>query len=284
MESQSETTQTVSALKLPVLKTGDCDLWSMRMEQYLTHTDYESLGGPIPPKTAEQKLARKNELKAKSTLLTSPLVDDDMIEEHVVQNHDRTQNPNYDLEEVLPMVEYIKEIRDHPIDQVIGELYQRTLRIRSKEPLSPRLNEDEYSTFCENATHMMIALKEARMKSREMLLSFHHSIKMLLDIISKMNKNLEDEKIKMNDKGKEKFPNGKLTNVGLQNVYMFVACVVLYLLVASCSQERLKGNALDLWVERRGGSQSRRSSGRNNDPRGTHAKISTFYLYKDINL
>ncbi|GKC41268.1 hypothetical protein Tco_1058990 [Tanacetum coccineum] len=40
MESQSETTQTVSALKLPKLKTGDYDLWSMRMEQYLTHTDY----------------------------------------------------------------------------------------------------------------------------------------------------------------------------------------------------------------------------------------------------
>ncbi|GJU29075.1 ribonuclease H-like domain-containing protein [Tanacetum coccineum] len=40
MESQSETTQIVSALKLPVLKTGDYDLWSMRMEQYLTHTYY----------------------------------------------------------------------------------------------------------------------------------------------------------------------------------------------------------------------------------------------------
>ncbi|GKD27823.1 hypothetical protein Tco_1234037, partial [Tanacetum coccineum] len=57
----------------------------MRMKQYLTHTDYAlwdvivtsdapvvasaSAEGPIPPKTAEQKLARKNELKAKSTLL-----------------------------------------------------------------------------------------------------------------------------------------------------------------------------------------------------------------------
>ncbi|GJY79210.1 hypothetical protein Tco_0485011 [Tanacetum coccineum] len=40
IESQSETTQIVSALKLPILKTGDYDLWSMRMEQYLTHTDY----------------------------------------------------------------------------------------------------------------------------------------------------------------------------------------------------------------------------------------------------
>nr|GEU85200.1 hypothetical protein [Tanacetum cinerariifolium] len=40
MESQSETTQTVSSLKVPVLKTREYDLWSMRMEQYLTLTDH----------------------------------------------------------------------------------------------------------------------------------------------------------------------------------------------------------------------------------------------------
>ncbi|GJV04612.1 putative ribonuclease H-like domain-containing protein [Tanacetum coccineum] len=40
MESQSKTSQTVSVLKLPILKIGDYDLWSMRMEQYLIHTDY----------------------------------------------------------------------------------------------------------------------------------------------------------------------------------------------------------------------------------------------------
>ncbi|GJT63028.1 hypothetical protein Tco_1006561 [Tanacetum coccineum] len=55
-----------------------------------------------------------------------------------------------------------------------------------------------------NTIHMVNALKEARMKSREMLLSIHHNPKMLLDIISKMNRKLEDEKIKMNDKGKGK--------------------------------------------------------------------------------
>ncbi|GJV84009.1 putative ribonuclease H-like domain-containing protein [Tanacetum coccineum] len=99
MESQSETTQIVSALKLPVLKTGDYDLWSIRMEQYLTHTDYAlwevivngdapaiasaSAGteGPIPPKTVEQKLARKNELKAKSTLLLA------IPDEHLLKFH-----------------------------------------------------------------------------------------------------------------------------------------------------------------------------------------------------
>nr|GEY21249.1 hypothetical protein [Tanacetum cinerariifolium] len=73
-----------------------------------------------------------------------------------------------------------------------------------KEPISPKLNEDEYSIFCENTTHMMNALKEVRMESREMLLSIHYSLKMLLDIISKINRKLEDEKVKMNDKGKEK--------------------------------------------------------------------------------
>ncbi|GJY34850.1 hypothetical protein Tco_0419319 [Tanacetum coccineum] len=73
-----------------------------------------------------------------------------------------------------------------------------------KEPLSPKLNEDEYSICCENTTHMMNALKEARIESREMLLSIHQSLKMLLDIVSKMSRKLEDEKVKRNDKGKEK--------------------------------------------------------------------------------
>ncbi|GJU16889.1 hypothetical protein Tco_1144855 [Tanacetum coccineum] len=70
MESQSETTQTVSTLKLPILKTGDYDLWIMRMEQYLTHTDY-----------ALWELARKNELKAKSTLLLA------IPDEHLLKFH-----------------------------------------------------------------------------------------------------------------------------------------------------------------------------------------------------
>ncbi|GJS99123.1 hypothetical protein Tco_0820293 [Tanacetum coccineum] len=88
MESQSESTQTVYVLKLPMLNIGNYDLWSMRMEQYLTHTNHAlwevivngdapaiivstsaSAEGPIPPKTAKQILARKNELKAKSTML-----------------------------------------------------------------------------------------------------------------------------------------------------------------------------------------------------------------------
>ncbi|GKC32979.1 hypothetical protein Tco_1040273 [Tanacetum coccineum] len=100
MESQLETTQTVSALKLLVLKTREYDLWSMRMKQYLTFTNHAlwevivnsdsvspiasaSAGaeGHIPPKTTEQKLARKNDLKAKSTLMLA------ILDEHLLKFH-----------------------------------------------------------------------------------------------------------------------------------------------------------------------------------------------------
>nr|GEZ80641.1 ribonuclease H-like domain-containing protein [Tanacetum cinerariifolium] len=77
----------VSAAKLPILNPNEFDLWKIRIEQYFLMTDY-SLGevilngdSPIPtrvikgvvqpvaPTTAEQRLARKNELKACGTLL-----------------------------------------------------------------------------------------------------------------------------------------------------------------------------------------------------------------------
>ncbi|GJZ45395.1 retrovirus-related pol polyprotein from transposon TNT 1-94 [Tanacetum coccineum] len=249
---------------------------------------------------------------------TSPLVDDDMIEEQVVQNHDKTQNSNSDLEKDIPRVENIREIRDHPIDQVIGDLDKRTLsaflngvideevyaaqppgfvdfqkpnhvyKIKKalyelkqdhkacefyklthdefkkskmgelsfflglqikqmndgiffnqskdigemlkkfgleiskviKTPMSRKrvftLDKDSESIDSTKYRGMIVVnnqnfacisncnIKEERMESREMLLSIHHSLKMLLDIISKMNRKLEDEKVKRNDKGKKK--------------------------------------------------------------------------------
>nr|GEZ93152.1 hypothetical protein [Tanacetum cinerariifolium] len=79
--------QVVSAAKLPILNPNKFDLWKMRIEQYFSMTDYSLweviLNGdsPIPTRvvegavqpvshiTAKQKLARKNELKARGTLL-----------------------------------------------------------------------------------------------------------------------------------------------------------------------------------------------------------------------
>ncbi|GJX60925.1 hypothetical protein Tco_0292315 [Tanacetum coccineum] len=75
------------------------------MDQYLTNTDYAlwevimngdapaiasaSTDGPIPPKTIEQKLARKNELKAKSTLLLADMCENTYLCEYCT-NHKKT--------------------------------------------------------------------------------------------------------------------------------------------------------------------------------------------------
>nr|GEU62270.1 ribonuclease H-like domain-containing protein [Tanacetum cinerariifolium] len=82
-----ESPQVVSAAKLPILNANEFDLWKMRIEQYFLMTDYSLweviLNGdspaptrviigvvqPVAPTTAEQRLAKKNELKARGTLL-----------------------------------------------------------------------------------------------------------------------------------------------------------------------------------------------------------------------
>nr|GEV92509.1 hypothetical protein [Tanacetum cinerariifolium] len=75
--------QVVPAAKLPILNPNEFDLWKMRIEQYFLMTDYSLwkviLNGDSPaptrvikgviqhvaPTTAKQRLARKNELKAR---------------------------------------------------------------------------------------------------------------------------------------------------------------------------------------------------------------------------
>ena len=69
-----------------------------------------------------------------------------------------------------------------------------------KEPLSPSLCEDEYSICCENTAHMVNALKDARIEARVMLLSIHEGLMELLTTMSKMNRKLEDDKMKRNGK------------------------------------------------------------------------------------
>ncbi|GKE78848.1 hypothetical protein Tco_1544968, partial [Tanacetum coccineum] len=83
-----ESPHVVSSIKLPILKKGEYTLWSMRMEQYLTNTDYalwqvimngdepvqttkdeNGVETEVPPKTAQALLQRQRERKAKSTLL-----------------------------------------------------------------------------------------------------------------------------------------------------------------------------------------------------------------------
>nr|GEW33043.1 ribonuclease H-like domain-containing protein [Tanacetum cinerariifolium] len=81
MESLSP--QVVSAAKLPIVNSNEFDLWKVRIEQYFLMTDYslwevilngdsplltrviEGVVQPLAPTPAKQRLARKNELKAR---------------------------------------------------------------------------------------------------------------------------------------------------------------------------------------------------------------------------
>nr|GFB55840.1 hypothetical protein [Tanacetum cinerariifolium] len=83
----SLSTLVVSAAKLPILNRNEFDLWKMRIEQYSLMTDYSLweviinedspaptivVDGVVQPATimsADQKLTRRNELKARGTLL-----------------------------------------------------------------------------------------------------------------------------------------------------------------------------------------------------------------------
>nr|GEY58668.1 ribonuclease H-like domain-containing protein [Tanacetum cinerariifolium] len=85
MESLSP--QVVSTAKLPILNPNEFDLWKMRIEQYFLMTDsslwevilnsdssvptrvVDGVLQPVAPTTTEQRLARKNELKARGILL-----------------------------------------------------------------------------------------------------------------------------------------------------------------------------------------------------------------------
>ncbi|GJR44151.1 hypothetical protein Tco_1312254 [Tanacetum coccineum] len=105
--SQTPTTQqtphTVSTIKLPILKKGEYDIWAMKMEHYLAHTDYpiweviQNGNGPVsittdtqgqikvlPPRTAEEIVARERERKARTTLLMA------LPEDHLAKFHKMT--------------------------------------------------------------------------------------------------------------------------------------------------------------------------------------------------
>ncbi|GJY16215.1 ribonuclease H-like domain-containing protein [Tanacetum coccineum] len=98
-----QTPHTVSTIKLPILKKGEYDIWAMKIEHYLAHTDYpiweviQNGNGPVsvttdtsgqikilPPKSAEEIVARERERKARTTLLMA------IPEDHLAKFHKMT--------------------------------------------------------------------------------------------------------------------------------------------------------------------------------------------------
>nr|GFA88904.1 xylulose kinase-1 [Tanacetum cinerariifolium] len=91
---------TISSIKLPILKKGEYDIWTIKMEHYLSHTDYPiwqvihngngsvsvtiDINGIIkvlPPKIVEEVVARERERKTRTTLLMA------LPEDHLAEFH-----------------------------------------------------------------------------------------------------------------------------------------------------------------------------------------------------
>ncbi|GJT46833.1 hypothetical protein Tco_0955548 [Tanacetum coccineum] len=83
-----------------------------------------STEGPIPPKTAEQKLARKNELKAKSTLLLA------IYDEHLLKFHG-IKDANTLWEEIKARFEGNKESKKMQ-KTILKQQYENFTASRSK--------------------------------------------------------------------------------------------------------------------------------------------------------
>ncbi|GJR58977.1 hypothetical protein Tco_1501139 [Tanacetum coccineum] len=90
MAEQDIPPPTITAMKIPIIRKGEYDIWSMRMRQYICHTDHNlwdvivngdleeepaptgDQSGPYAPpapKTTKQLAARRNQERVKSILL-----------------------------------------------------------------------------------------------------------------------------------------------------------------------------------------------------------------------
>ncbi|GJT27183.1 hypothetical protein Tco_0907458 [Tanacetum coccineum] len=168
-----ESPQMVSTVKLLILKKGEYTLWSMRMEQHLTNTDYSlwqvilngdgliqvttdenGVATEVPPKTAQALLQRQRERTVKSILLLD--IPDEyqlsLLEVHgaVVSNEDANQKFLRALPSSWNNVALIMRNKDGIDDLDIDDLYNninKTLAAVMKLILlmsnSPQLDDED---------------------------------------------------------------------------------------------------------------------------------------------
>nr|GEV10611.1 hypothetical protein [Tanacetum cinerariifolium] len=145
--------QVASAAKLPILNSNEFDLWKMMIEQYFLMTDYSIwkviLNGdslvptrvidgvlqPVASTTAEQKLARKNELKACG-----------FSSENLDQIHDRLQKLVSQLE-IHGVSLSQEDINLKFLQSLSSEWRTHTLIWRNKTDLEEQSLDDLFNNF-----------------------------------------------------------------------------------------------------------------------------------------
>ncbi|GKB90599.1 hypothetical protein Tco_0962871 [Tanacetum coccineum] len=92
-EEQDIPPPTITAMKIPIIRKGEYDIWSMRMRQYICHTDHNlwdvivngdleeepaptgETSAPPAPKTAKQLAARRNQERVKDVVAKKVMTD-----------------------------------------------------------------------------------------------------------------------------------------------------------------------------------------------------------------
>nr|GEW48516.1 ribonuclease H-like domain-containing protein [Tanacetum cinerariifolium] len=152
----------VAAAKLPVLNPGEFKHWKMRMNQYFLMMDYalwevivngdsppprrtvDGVEQTYPPTTAEEKLARKNELKERGTLLMA------LLNEHQLKfnSYKNAKSPMEAIEKRFGGKDYAKIIKKQSNSSKIKHEIKRRLKSRIKD------NEDLQQTDADDLEEM----------------------------------------------------------------------------------------------------------------------------------
>nr|GEX22450.1 hypothetical protein [Tanacetum cinerariifolium] len=151
--------QVVAAGKLPILNPNEFDLLKMRIEQYFLMTYYSlwevNLNGDLPlptrivdgvvqivaPTTAEQRLAKKNELKARGTLLMA-----------LLDKHQLKFNIHKDAKSLMKAIEkrFGADLEEQSLDDLFNNLKIYEAEVKGSSPSSQ--NTQNIAFVCLNNT------------------------------------------------------------------------------------------------------------------------------------
>ncbi|GKF13548.1 retrovirus-related pol polyprotein from transposon TNT 1-94 [Tanacetum coccineum] len=106
----------------------------LNTKDYLTKFDPKSYEGAFVIRRKVKELLNVTFDKTPPPSKTSPLVDDDLDEEEAIKVTEKKNLENDIVDETLEVDEIIniKESRNHPLENVIGNLNQRTLRSQAQ--------------------------------------------------------------------------------------------------------------------------------------------------------
>ncbi|GJX31784.1 putative ribonuclease H-like domain-containing protein, partial [Tanacetum coccineum] len=144
MAEQDSPRPTITAMQIPIIKKGEYDIWSMRMRQYICHTDHNlwdiivdgdlqeetapagEQSSPPAPKTAKQLTAKRSQERVKSILLLA-ILDEYLLKFHNFENF--TTEPNESLDKAYDRFQkLISQLEVHAAPVSREDINQKFLR------------------------------------------------------------------------------------------------------------------------------------------------------------